>query len=86
MLYVFFLYKIFSVYVETNDFDYMQTNYENDTTWFNHLTKLKNKSLYTTNTDITPTDNILILQTCSTDKNYQKYQKKYLLVIAKEII
>lgn len=79
-------YQIFSVYVETNDFDYMQTDYENDTTWFNHLTKLKNKSLYTTNTDITPTDNILILQTCSTHKNYQKYQKKYLLVIAKEII
>lgn len=78
-------YQIFSVYIETKDFDYMQTDYDNESTWFNHLTKLKNKSLYNTNIDITKNDNILILQTCSTHKNYQKYPKKYLLVIAKEV-
>lgn len=80
------LYQIFSIYVETNDFDYMQTDYNNQKTWFNHLTKLKNNSLYETNINITPNDNILILQTCSTHKNYQKFKKKYLLIVAKEII
>lgn len=79
-------YQIFSIYVETNDFDYMQTDYDNTTTWYNHITKLKNKSLYDTNINITPQDNILILQTCSTHKNYQTSPKKYLLIIAKEII
>jgi len=80
------LYKVFSVYVETKDFDYMQTEYDNSQVWINHLNKLKDKSLYDTEVTILPTDNILILQTCSTHKDYKKYQKKYLLVVAKEII
>lgn len=80
------LYQIFSVYIETNDFDYMQTDYDNETTWSNHLTKLKQKSLYETNVEISSTDNILILQTCSTHKAYTKSKKKFLLIIAKEII
>lgn len=80
------LYKIFSIYIETNDFDYMQTDFANKTTWLNHLTKLQNKSMYQTDTILTAQDNILILQTCSTHQAYRKYQKKYLLVVAKEVI
>ena len=36
-------YEIFSVYVEYEDFDYYNLNFKNDSEWFNHITKLKNK-------------------------------------------
>lgn len=78
-------YEIFSIYVETSDFTYMNMKFENQETWYNHLLNLKNKSLYNTNIDITEDDEILILQTCSTNKNYSNYEKKYLLIISKRI-
>lgn len=78
-------YEIFSIYVETSDFTYMNMKFENQETWYNHLLNLKNKSLYNTNIDITEDDEILILQTCSTNKNYSNYEKKYLLIISKKI-
>lgn len=77
-------YKIFSVYIETSDWTYMNLNFNNDEDWYNHLKKLKSKSLYDTETNITKDDEILILQTCSNKEDYQKYKKKYLLVIAKK--
>ena len=76
-------YKIFSVYIETSDWTYMNLNFNNDEDWYNHLQKLKSKSLYETETNITKDDEILILQTCSNKEDYQKYKKKYLLIIAK---
>ena len=78
------LYKIYSVYVETKDFDYMKTDFNDDNEWYNHISKFKKKSLYDTGVDISKEDNILILQTCSTHKKYMKYKDKYLLVTAKE--
>ena len=77
-------YKIFSVYIETSDWTYMNLNFNNDEDWYNHLKKLKSKSLYDTETNITKDDEILILQTCSNKEDYQKYKKKYLLIIAKK--
>lgn len=78
-------YQIFSVYVETSDFDYMHMDYKSTDEWYNHLLKLKSKSLYNTNVNITNSDNIVILQTCSYNSQYKNYPKKYLLVIGKEI-
>ena len=78
-------YKIFSVYVETTDFKYMNLNFEDIDAWYNHIKTLKNKSLYNTNIDIDEYDDILILQTCSNNKKYTQYEEKYLLVIAKRI-
>lgn len=78
-------YEIFSVYIATKDFTYMNINFKNSSEWYNHLLKLKNASMYNTNVDVSPEDEILILQTCSTHQDYQKYDKKYLLVIAKRI-
>jgi len=78
-------YEIFSVYIEVSDFDYMNLNFENNSLWYNHLLKLKNNSIYDTNVEINPDDEILILQTCSNNSNYQKYDKKFLLIIAKKI-
>lgn len=78
-------YKIFSVYIEPIDFKYMNLNFEDSDKWYEHLKTLKNKSSYNTNVDISKEDDILILQTCSNDKKYIKYEEKYLLVIAKRI-
>ena len=49
------------------------------------ISNLKDKSFYDTGVDINSTDEILILQTCSHHKDYKKYKKKYLLIVAKKI-
>ena len=77
-------YQIFSVYIEPSDFTYMNLNID-DETYEKHLLKYKNKSLYDTEVAIDKDDDILILQTCSNHKDYQKYENKYLLIIAKKI-
>ena len=77
-------YEIFSVYVETSDWDYMKEPSENKKEWLEELKKMKNKSLYDTDIDVNENDDILILQTCSTLQEYKKYEDKYLLVVAKK--
>ena len=77
-------YELFSIYVETNDFSYMDIKY-NKKDYLKHLKDLQNKSIYKINTNIDENTNILILQTCSTHKNYKKYKKKYLLLSFREI-
>ena len=79
------IYKIFSVYIETSDFDYMQTDYDDDDVWVKHINKLKNNSMHKDDTILNEDDNILILQTCSTHKKYKNNKYKFLLVVAKEV-
>ncbi|MBQ6495413.1 MAG: class B sortase [Bacilli bacterium] len=76
-------YKIFSVYIETSDWKYMNLKFNTQDDWFNHLQQLKDKSMYNTNTEIAKDDEIIILQTCSNKEEYKKYKKKYLIVAAK---
>ena len=78
-------YVIFSVYVEPTDYSYMNINFNNDDEYFDHLKKLKSKSMYDTGINISKDDEILILQTCSTNKDYRNYQKKYLLIILRRV-
>lgn len=78
-------YEIYAVLVEPTDFTYMKTNFENKEQWYNHIKTFKDKSMYNTNIDINENDNIIILQTCSYHYNYRMYDKKYLLVVGKEI-
>lgn len=78
------LYEIFSVYVETNDWSYMDLSFPGDS-WYKHLLMLKSKSLYETNVNVKNDDEILILQTCSTDDKYTNYEHKYLLIILRRI-
>lgn len=78
-------YEIFSVYVETSDFTYMNINFDSKEEWLSHLKKLKNNSMYDTGVSISSDDEILILQTCSTHKDYSNYQKKYLLIISRRV-
>lgn len=78
-------YEIFSVFVEYSDFTYMNINFANDSDYLEHLNKLKSKSMYDTNVDVSADDEILLLQTCSTHSDYAKYDKKYLLIIGKRV-
>lgn len=79
-------YEIFSVYVEVSDWEYynkMKFNTKNE--YYNHILKLKNKSMYDTNVSVNEDDKILIIQTCSTKKEYSNYENKFLLIIAKRV-
>ena len=78
-------YQIFSVFVETRDSNYMYLNFKSDSAWLEHITYLKNKSLYDTSINVDETDDVLILQTCSHNEEYIKYKDKYLLVVAKRV-
>ena len=78
-------YEIFSVFVETNDFTYMNINFNNSKDWYSHILKLQKKSLYKTNVKLKSDDDILIIQTCSNNKNYKNYKNKYLLVISRRV-
>ena len=65
-------YEIFSVYVETENWNYTSTNYKKNSIWLDHINKLKDKSLYETDVELTKDDQVLILQTCSTNPDYAK--------------
>ena len=79
-------FEIFSVYIEVSDWSYFsKIRFTSDEEYYNHILNLKNKSLYETGVEINSEDNILIIQTCSYHKNYSQYEKKYLLIIGKEI-
>ena len=78
-------YKIFSVYVETKDWYYLNIDFANKDDWLAHLEKLKSNSMYDTGENISPDDKILILQTCSFKKEFENYNKKYLLIIARRV-
>jgi len=77
-------YEIFSVFIEPTDYSYMKINFSG-LEYLDHLNDLKNKSIYNTEIELDEESNILILQTCSTHKDYLHYKKKYLLIVLKEI-
>lgn len=77
-------YQIFSVYIETKDFTYMNLKIDDDR-YNQDLIKYKNKSFYETGVDVSLDDEILILQTCSNSPNYKSYKNKFLLIVAKRI-
>jgi sortase B len=78
-------YEIFSVYVETSDWYYMNIKFNDQINYYNHYNKLKKNSMYDTGVNISGTDEILVFQTCSNKKEYQKYSKKYLVISAKKV-
>ena len=55
-------FKIFSVFVETEDFDYTNLNSYNGLTYFEHITKLKDKSLYNTEVDVDNNSRVIVLE------------------------
>lgn len=77
-------YQIFSVYVETSNFNYMNLKID-DAAYNKYLKKYKYNSLYDTGVGVNDGDNIVILQTCSNHPKYSNYKKKFLLVIGKKV-
>lgn len=78
-------YEIFSVYVETGNWDYMKVKFKNSKSYLKHINLLKDRSIYKSDIELSEDDEILILQTCSTNKKYSSYNKKFLLIISKRI-
>ncbi len=82
-------YEIFSVYVQVLDNTYESTeyymnySYKSVEEYNNTLQGYKNKSQYDTGVEVTGNDRILIIQTCSVNKNYKG--DKRLLVMSKRI-
>ena len=79
------IYEIYSVYIETSDFSYMNINFIDNKDYYKHISNLKYKSIYNTNIELKEDDEILILQTCSNQEDYINYEKKYLLIISRRI-
>lgn len=78
-------YEIFSVYVEPSDYSYMNLKLS-DEEFSNQIKMFKKKSLYDTGVEVTGNEEILVLQTCSTHKDYSNYEKKYLLIILRRVL
>ena len=72
-------YQIFSILVVTTDYQHMKLNFT-DEEWHNHLSYLKENSIYDTNTEVLDTDDIIILQTC-----YYQPDNSYILLAGKKI-
>lgn len=79
-----YTFQVFSSYVETSDFDYLNLESYNGLTWLEHLQKLKNKSQYQTDLSLEENKKVLVLQTCSFDAKYKNYRQKYRVVVAIE--
>lgn len=71
------LYKIFSVYLTKDDYEYFDVEISD---YNRHFNNLKNNSIYKTNVEVNEEDNVLILQTCS--NNYENY---FVIICAKRI-
>ena len=80
-----YTYEIFSYYLETKDYDYVNIQSFGGLTWLEHLEKLKNKSNYSIPVTLTDNSKILILQTCEVGENAAKGKYKLLIgVLTKE--
>ena len=64
-LYGTYNYKLFSVYRIYKTNDYLATAFEDDAARFNFYNMLKNRSIYDFNVEVTGTDKIITLSTCS---------------------
>lgn len=80
-----YLYEIFSVYIETDDFSYMDLDFIDEKDFLMHIKRLQVKSFYDNEISLEDLDKILILQTCSHHEDYVNYEKKYLLIISRRI-
>lgn len=77
-------YKIFSVFSEKEDFSYLDLNGFPGTEYYEHILKLKNKSLYDTNVSIDEYDKIIVIEICALEDGCN-YNSEYQILVAKEI-
>lgn len=76
---------VIGAYVETSNWEYTKVKFDTPEETKKHYDFLLSNSFYDTGIEITGNDNMLIIQTCATLPEYQKYSNKYFLLMAKEI-
>ena len=76
------LWQVFSVYHIPTTSDYLQTDFNDDTSYQNFLDMIKNRSSHNFNTNVTSTDNILTLSTCYSNSDKMVVHAK---LIKKEV-
>ncbi len=57
--------EVFSAYVTSTDFNYIQTSFADDAEWLKFLNDIQGKSMFQTDTKLSASDVILTLSTCS---------------------
>jgi sortase B len=77
-------YKIFSVFTEKEDFDYLDLNGFPGMEYYEHLLKLKDKSIYDTEVSIEENSKTIVLQTCALENGCDNIAE-YLVIIAREV-
>ena len=77
-------YEVFSSYIETKDFDYVNLESFSGLTYKEHLDKLRKKSFVKHDIELNDDSKVLILQTCSFDERVSA-KTKFQIVVAKEV-
>lgn len=62
-----YIYEIFSAYIIPNTDDYLQTEFRDNNEFNSFVNKLKNRSKYNFNVDVSGSDKIITLSTCHGD-------------------
>lgn len=78
------VYKIFSVFREKEDFSYLDLNGFPGLEYYEHILKLKDKSLYDTGVPIEDDSKTLVIELCALEEGCT-YNPEYQVIIAKEI-
>lgn len=63
--------EVFAAFETSIDFFYIQTEFASDEMWLAFINECQDKSLYKTDVVLSPSDIVLTLSTCSTDKDYR---------------
>ncbi len=77
-------YKVFSVFTEKEDFDYLDLNGFPGLEYYEHLLNLKKKSIYDTGVSIEENSKVLVIQTCSLENGCDNIAE-YQVIVAKEV-
>ncbi len=77
-------YEIFSVFTEKEDFDYLELSGLPGGEYYEHLLKLKDKSIYDTGVTVDEGSKVLVIQTCALENGCDSIAQ-YQVIVAKQI-
>ncbi|EPZ61702.1 sortase family protein [[Clostridium] sordellii ATCC 9714] len=60
-----YIYEIFSVYTIDGEYNYLTTNFDTSQDFKKYIENIRSKSLFKSNVDVTDSDKIITLSTCS---------------------
>ena len=67
-----YIYEVFSIYYSEPVTDYLQTSFYDDNSYTEFLNNLKKKSKYNFKVNVTSSDKIITLSTCTDDNKGRK--------------